>query len=166
MFEEIVEEIRSSFYAYPGASQEDLDSAVNRGIPPLLVEFYKECDGCFIGQGEVMDAPDGKSYRTRIPKLAELDTVQSYGYVSNDTPLYDKSAEWWQIVDYGSANWIAFDASDDGFGQILDIPHEEVGNEECHAIIAESFLELLQKLIKYNGQDWYNNSEWKAIGWV
>jgi len=163
MFKKIVQEIRASFYAYPGANVADLDTARLNGVPSVLLQFYKECDGCFIGSGEEVAAPDGKTYQLRISRLSEIQTTQKYGYVEKDAPLYDMTNLWWQVIEIGDANWLAFDASKEGFGRIIDVPHEEVGYEECHAVIAETFMELLQQLIKYDGQDWFGIDEWQEI---
>lgn len=166
MLKEIVDVISTQFYANPAAKEEILKTAKERGVPKELLEFYELCNGCYIGNGKEVDAPNGKTYQIHLPELQELVTVKEYGYISEDSTFYEESASWWQIVDNHGANWLAYDATALGRGRILDIPHEEVGYEECHAIIATSLIDLLEKLVKFGGQDWFSIEEWNEIGRV
>jgi len=136
------------------------------GIPLELIHVYRLANGMLLGTGDDFSAPDGRSFRLRIPPIQELQTVQSYGYVHDDAPLYNLTANWWQIVDYGDANWLVFDANNQAYGRILDAFHEEVGYDDCHAIVAESIPDVLDRLLRFDGADWFGNDQWPAIGYV
>ncbi len=169
MIKELHKKINDLFYAFPGATEKELLEAKQRGIPDSLLEFYKIFNGCYIGfeeegYGEI--APNGKEYKIKVLNLSEIQSVKDCGYIDEETPLYDLSKSWWQIVDDGNANYYAFDSTIEGNGRILDIPHEEVGYEECHAIIAKSFIDLLELMIKHNADDWFGVDEWKEIGYI
>lgn len=166
MINEIRKIIVDKFYAFPGATEKEIEEAREKGIPDFIIEFYKSFNGCFIGfeeKGRI--APDGKEYRAKISTLSEIESVKDCGYIDEDSPFYETSKNWWQIVHDGNSNYYAIDATDEGKGRILDIPHEEVGYEECHAIIAVSYIDLLQKMIKHNGEDWFGIEEWNEIGY-
>ena len=163
--ESIVDEIRKTQFAFSPAPEAELQAAIENGIPYDLVSVYRFANGMLLGEGDYFSAPDDRAFRLRFPPIQELQTVQSYGYVHDDAPLYDLTADWWQIIDYGDANWLAFDAND-AHGRILDAFHEEVGYDQCHAIVAESIPDLLERLLRFNGADWFGNDEWPVIGYV
>lgn len=164
--EEIHAKINELYYAFPKATEEEMREAEKKGIPKFIIENYKVFNGCYIGNEEGgTKAPNGKEYRLKVLSLSEIESVKDCGYIDEDAPLYELSKNWWQIVYDGNANYYAVDATEEGQGRILDIPHEEVGYEECHAIIANSYIDLLEKMIKYNGEDWFGIEEWKEIGY-
>ncbi len=147
----IANEIRHTQFCFPAATSHEIDGAIERGIPIRLTELYRFANGMFLGEGDEFTSPDGRNFRLRIPRLDELQTVQSFGYVDDDAPLYKQTANWWQLVDYGDANWLAYDGNNDADGRILDVFHEEAGYDECHAIIAESTPDLLERLMQFKG---------------
>ncbi|EAZ89059.1 SMI1/KNR4 family protein [Crocosphaera chwakensis] len=148
------------------ASETELIKAYKRGVPKELLELYKLGNGMFIGYDSYSDASESHNFRLEIPELSKIQTVQSYGFVCEDAPLYNLTEKWWQFVDNGNGNWLAFDGNQEGYGRILDIFHEEVGYEECHGIIAESITELLDQLVQRDGTDWFGNEEWQPLGYV
>lgn len=168
MIKEIHKKINDLFFAFPGATEKELQDARKKGIPDSILEFYKVFNGCYIGfdeegYGEI--APNGKKYKIKILSLSEIESVRDCGYIDDEAPYYEISKKWWQIVHDGNSNYYAIDTTDEGKNRILDIHHEEVGYQECHAIIASSYSNLLQKMIKYNGEDWFNVENWKEIGY-
>ena len=162
---QLVDQIRTDHYACPVADAAVLDAARQRGVPANLVDLYALCDGAFIGEGDDFPGPDGRQYRLCIPRLSDLQTVQSFGYVFDDSPLYAAAANWWQLVDYGDANWLAYDATADGGGRILDIFHETVGEPETHDIVALSVADLLQRLLDQSDAYWFAD-DFRAFGVV
>ena len=169
MIADIHKKISDLFYAFPGATEQELTDAKAKGIPDFIIESYRVFNGCYIGieeegYGEI--APNGKEYKLKLLSLSEIQSVRDCGYIDDDTPYYEFSKDWWQIVHDGNSNYYAIDATEEGKGRILDIPHEEVGYEECHAIIADSYTDLLEKIIKYNADDWFGVEQWKEIGYI
>ena len=155
--EYLVARIRRTHFAFDPAQRYELDSAHRRGVPASLLDFYRLCDGAFICDGDDFADPIGRRYRLKIPRLTDLKTTQSYGYIAKDSPLYQASVNWWQIVDYGDANWLAFDASTDSSSGIIDIFHETVGKLYSHAIVANSMADLLDRLLQRGGVYWFDD---------
>lgn len=153
-----MERIRENHFAFPPANQNELDAARARSVPNELLAFYALCDGAFICDGDDFAAPNGSRYRLMIPRLADLSTTQSNGYIFDDSPLYEQSAQWWQIVDYGDSNWLAFDgSSDSNSNKIIDIFHETVGEPDSHEIVADSMPDLLDRLLRRNDVYWFDD---------
>lgn len=162
--EHAVECIREKHYVFPAAEGDKLAAALLRGVPNELLAFYGLCDGAFIGNGDDFAAPNGCRCRLKLPRLSDLQTVQSDGYISHKSSLYEASGKWWQILDYGDANWLAFDASS-GSDHIIDVFHETVGELDSHAIVANSMVDLLDRLIRRNGVYWLDK-DFEALGYV
>ena len=150
----LAQTIRSRHFAFPPAESAALRAGAERGVPSSLLEFYVLCDGALIADGEDFRAPDGRRFRLRIPRLGDLKTVQEYGFIMDDSPLYDASAHWWQVLDYGDSNWLALDATQEGHGRILDIFHETAGVVGHHAVVAESLSEMLKLALAKPGVYW------------
>ena len=163
--ENSVQRIRNAYFAFAAATPGDLAAARVRGVPDALLEFYALCDGAFIGDGNDFRDPNGRRYRLLVPRVADLQTVQSFRYISDDSPLFEKSAQWWQIVDYGDANWLAYDGTPDGGGRVIDIFHETVGEPDSHKIVASSLNDLLDRLVKRGGVYWLG-ADLESLGWV
>jgi len=163
--EKSVQRIRNAYFAFAPATPGDLAAARVRSVPDALLEFYSLCDGAFIGNGSDFRDPNGRRYRLLVPSLSELQTVQSFGYISVDSPLYEKSAQWWQIVDYGDVNWLAYDGTPDAGGRVIDIFHETVGEPGSHKIVASSLKDLLDRLVKRGGVYWFDD-DFESLGWV
>lgn len=161
--EDTVERIREVHFAFPPANENEIDSARKRSVPEELLNFFRLCDGAFIGNGDDFGDPKGRRYRLMIPQLKDLGTVQSSGFIFDDSPLYEASAKWWQIVDYGDANWLAFDASSDSNSCIIDVFHETVGERHSHEIVANSMAELLDRLLRHEGVYWFDE-EFQSLG--
>lgn len=163
--EDVVDRVREVHFAFPAASEKEIDSARKRGVPEKLLDFYRLCDGAYICKGADFRDPNGRFYRFMIPRLKDLITVQSFGFIFQDSPLYDASAKWWQIVDYGDSNWLAFDASLDSRPRIIDISHETVGERQSHMIVANSMAELVERLMRCGGAYWFDEG-FQRLGYV
>ena len=137
-----VTRLRATYYVAEPASTDTLSLAASKGIPEALIAFYRLCNGAYVGDGDDFRDPNGKEYRLRIPPLDQLKSVQQQGYISDDSPFYDASSNWWQIVDYCDANWLAYDGADD-HGRIIDIFHETAGQPGYHSVVAKSLADLL-----------------------
>ena len=151
---QLVETIRSRYFAFPPAEIVALRDTAERGVPPALLDFYALCDGALIADGQDFSAPDGRRFRLAVPRLRKLQTVQECGFILDDSPLYCASAHWWQVLDYGDSNWLALDATQEGHGRILDIFHETVGTVEYHSVVADSFSEMLERVLAKPGVYW------------
>lgn len=155
---EAVKRIREVYFAFPPANKSDIDSARERGVPEELLDLFGLCNGAFIGNGDDFGDPNGRRYRLIIPQLKDLRTVQSFGFIFDYSPLYEASAKWWQLLDYGDANWLAFAALSDSNSCIVDVFHETVGELHSHAIVANSITELLDRLIQHKGIYWFEKN--------
>ena len=155
--------IREKHFAFPPANAVELKSASERGVPEKLLEFYQLCDGAFLGEGNEFEDPTGRRHRLKIPRLAILSTTASYGFITNDSSMYEQSTQWWQIVDYGDSNWLAYNESAEFEGKIIDVFHETVGEPGSHHIVAESIADLLDLLLRRNGVYWFHD-EFQALG--
>ena len=160
-----IEAIQVHHFAFPAAANSSIKLAGERGVPDTLLQFYGICDGALIGEGNDFPAPDGRRFRLAIPRLSKLDTVQNYGFIRDDSPLFEASSRWWQILDYGDGNWLALDVSSDGNGRVLDIFHETVGGVGTHDIVATSFNNLLERLLAKNDIYWFDD-DFEAFGIV
>ena len=154
---ELVDCIRATYFAFDPASDADLKASADRGIPETLLALYRLADGAFLGDGDDFADPAGTRYRLMIPRLADLQTTQQYGYVFDDAPYYGHTAKWWQIVDYGDANWLAMDATPNGNGRILDVFHETVGYDDEHDVVALNLTELLQRILDRGDVYWFDD---------
>ena len=154
---ELVDRIRDMYYAFDPASDADIASAMERGVPEGLLDFYRLADGALLGDGDDFPDPTGKRYRLLFPRLADLHTTQQYGYVFDDAPYFTNTASWWQIIDYCDANWLAFDATTDGNGRILDVFHETVGFDDEHDVVALNLSELLRQILDQGDLFWYDD---------
>lgn len=67
----------------------------------------------------------------------------------------DISADWYIIGTGGSSEFITIDLSEGRLGKCYDSYVDRHGVVGENAIIANSFTELLEKLIQNNGQYWY-----------
>ncbi|EKK04643.1 hypothetical protein RBSH_00023 [Rhodopirellula baltica SH28] len=154
---ELVDRIRSTYFAFDPASDADLNAAAERGVPETLLAFYRFADGAFLGSGDGFADPAGSRYRLMFPRLADLQTTQQYGYVFDDAPYYANTGNWWQIIDYCDANWLALDATPDGSGRILDVFHETVGYDDEHDVVAINLTELLQRVLDRGDLYWFDD---------
>jgi hypothetical protein len=153
-----VARIRQEYYAWPPAIDSELDIARRRGVPEALLKFYSLCNGAFIAKGTDFPGPDRRRYRFSIPPLRDLTCAQDEGYISESQPLFDSSADWWQLVDYGDGNWLAVDATPAGNGRIIDLFHETVGEVGEQAIVATSIVDLLTRLLDAMEVYWLDES--------
>ena len=160
---DLVKRIREKHFAYPPADRTEINSARVRGVPEDLLALYALCDGALIGDGDDFSDPKGRRYRLRIPALADLTTTQSYGYIFEDSPLFNQSAKWWQMVDYGDANWLAVDGSSNVNGGVIDIFHETVGELGSHERVANSLPDLLDRLLRCDGVYWFDD-DFQSLG--
>ncbi|MEQ1830608.1 MAG: SMI1/KNR4 family protein, partial [Pirellula sp.] len=163
--ENVVARVRDGHFAFPPVNDSEVEAARNRSVPEALLDFYRLCDGALIGDGDDIGDPNGRRYRLMIPRLADLNTTQSYGYIFDDSPLYEASAKWWQIVDYGDSNWLAFDASSNSGSAIIDVFHETVGEPGSHDIVANSMADLLERLLRRDGVYWFDDN-FQALGTI
>jgi len=154
--DELVSRIRESHFAFPPASESAINSARLSNVPQELLEFYMKCDGALLCDGDDFAAPNGTRYRVKIPRLVDLQTTQSHGYIFDASPFYALSANWWQIADYGDANWLAFDSTAETKGRIIDIFHETVGEPGYHNIVALSLTDMLTRLLDRGGVYWFD----------
>ena len=161
----LVDLIRSQHFAFPAASDSVLQSAGCRNVPSVLLDFYSACDGALIGEGDDFTAPDGRRFRLAIPRLRDLQTVQECGYIPNDSPLFAESSMWWQVLDYGDGNCLAFDATPEGKGRILDTCHESVGTVGSHDVVATSLTDMLERVLAKGGVYWFDD-DFTALGVV
>jgi hypothetical protein len=153
----IVDRIRDAHFAFPPAATADVAAAHARGVPAELLEFYECCDGALISPGDHFKnflAPSGRRYRFRIPRLSEIQTARAFGYIPEWSPLLERASQWWQIVNYGDADWLAYDATPNSHGSIIDLFHETVGDPGWHSIVAASLLDLLDRLCDSGGVYW------------
>ena len=162
--EQAVERIRKKHFAFPAVESDKLAAARLCGVPKELLAFYGLCDGALIGNGDDFADPNGRRYRLKIPRLSDLQTAQSQGYIFHSSPLFDVSGKWWQILDYGDANWLAFDASFDSHC-IIDVFHETAGEPDTHAIVANSMVDLLDRLLRRDGVYWFDK-DFESLGYV
>ena len=152
---ELVDRIRNTYFVFDPASETDLNA--DRGVPEMLLAFYRLADGALLGDGDDFADPAGSRYRLKFPRLADLQTTQQYGYVFDDAPYYANTANWWQIIDYGDSNWLALDATPDGNGRILDVFHETVGYDDEHDVVALNLTELLQRVLDRHDVYWFDD---------
>ena len=156
-FSELVDRIHNTYFAFNPASDADIKTAAERGVPDTLLDFYRLADGALLCDGDDFPDPAGKRYRLMIPRLADLQTTQQYGYVFDDAPYYTNTTSWWQIIDYCDANWLALDGTPDGNGRILDVFHETVGYDDEHDVVALNLTELLQRVLDRGDVYWFDD---------
>lgn len=162
---EAVEELRRRHYANSPALTLEIEIARKRRVPEELLDFYSLCNGALLGEGHDFRAPDGRWFRLSIPALLDLKCAKEFGYISSHEPLYEQSANWWQIADYGDGNWLALDATNEGKGRIIDLFHETVGETGFQMVVATSLIDLLKRLLSADGVFWFEDS-FEALGWV
>lgn len=160
--EDSVARIQQVWYAFPPAGDQQVSRAYQRGIPDELIEFYRLSDGALLGHGRDFTGPDGRSFRLKIPPLESIETTRENGYVAVDSPLFERAGDWWQVVDYGDANWLAYDGPS---GQVIDIWHETAGEPGNHSIVAASFGDLLRRLLEHGSPFWFRE-DFEPLGTV
>lgn len=162
---ELLQRIGDAGYVRPPADPETLARAAARSVPATLMEFYSICDGAFFGDGGDFQAPDGRRFRLHIPQLAELTTTQEFGYIFADSPHYGRSAKWWQIVDCGDGNWLAFDSHDSSTKPIIEVFHESAGESEAQMVVAHSLEALLQRFANEKPMYWLED-DFEPLGYI
>lgn len=119
--------------------------AARHALPPDLREFYELCGGAALFANG--------SYTANIVPPDEM--VLANPVIVGEVCEEDISAEWYIIANDGNGDYLTIDLHHQRLGTCYDSfwdSHGVVG--EC-AVIARSFTDLLERLLKNNGQHWY-----------
>ncbi|MES5939216.1 MULTISPECIES: SMI1/KNR4 family protein [unclassified Bacillus cereus group] len=124
-------------------------------LPGDLKEFYSLCGGLTLFENE--------EYPIRIVTPEEF--ILANPVIVGELCEEDISSNWYIICNDGKDEYLTIDLSEERLGRCYDSffdRHGIVGETE---IIATSFTDLLEKLIKNNGQYWYwLKSEFESLG--
>lgn len=114
-------------------------------LPADLKEFYELCGGITLFKNE--------SYIANIVPPDEF--VLANSVIIGELCEEDVTSEWYIIANDGNGDYLTIDLGYKRLGKCYDSfwdRHGVVG--EC-AVIALSFKDLIERLIKNNGQHWY-----------
>lgn len=128
---------------YPPSGLPQLDE--KHKLPQDLKEFYEICGGVTLFEAE--------SYVANIvpPNEFQLANPIIVGELCEE----DITSQWYIIVNDGNGDYLTIDLSNERVGRCYDSywdRHGVVG--EC-SIIANTFTQLLEELIKNEGKRWY-----------
>lgn len=77
----------------------------------------------------------------------------------------DISSHWYIVVHDGNGDYITIDLHQDRLGKYYDSFWDKHGVPGDSPIIAKSFTELLDRLVKKNGERWYwLNEDFESLG--
>lgn len=161
---DIVSRIGAADFIYPPTSAEDLNAARVRGIPDSLLELFRLVDGLYVIPGDDFLAPNGQSFRFKIPRLRQIESVAEAGYCPSHSPMVRRLERWWQFLDCGDGNWVGMTDSEDHC-RIVDLFHETIGAPGSHAVIADSLERFLELLLEHQGMFWLGE-EFPKVVWI
>ncbi len=122
-----------------------------------MLQFYEQMNGAGLhrdtehgGQKRMSDS----WWRWVVLPILEMETVQERGYIQPDSPFHKRSALWRCLVDVQNGDYLAINLEPDHVGEIIDCFHESIGKPGQSAVIAESFTELMERLVKSKKAFW------------
>jgi hypothetical protein len=114
-------------------------------LPADLAEFYGLCDG--------VDLFMGGDYATRVPSPSEFRPTNLA--VTGETGFGDRSDEWFTVGLTADSECVSIDLAPARLGLCYDSFHENHGIIGESKVVAESFTEFLESLVRAGGQHWY-----------
>jgi antitoxin YokJ len=145
-----VAKIRSSHRIHLPASPKDLLRLRRLGMPEDVLRFYTLSDGARLHRTDEYGGlgPDPeRRWRWEILPCREIEPA-SQSYVGADSPLFKRAHSWMHLVNVQDGNYLAINVEPGHVGEVLDCFHETVGEPGRTAIVALSFTELLDRLLK------------------
>lgn len=127
----------------------------NHKLPEDLIEFYENCGGIHLYCSS--------SYSISISKPDEFQLANPI--IVGDMCLEDISSNWYIISNNENGQFITIDLSKNRLGKCYDSFWDTYAIYGETSIIANSFSDLLERLIKCNGDYWYwLKDDFKFIG--
>jgi hypothetical protein len=153
--DELVERIRREHCAFPPATATDLERVKAFALPDDLLRFYELTDGAMLYASEFgTPGPDSRQWDWWIRSAADLLTVAEYGFVPEDSPLYESAQRWVVWVEVQDGNVLAVNTEPNHVGEIIDCFHETVGDVGWNSIVALSCTEALRLLLADRSPFW------------
>lgn len=142
---ELIERVRTTpgCAVRPAAGFPDLPRGI--GLPPDLYDFYRACGGVDLFQGA----------RYPISVVGPGRLVSSNLAVLGETGLGDMSDQWFTIAVTPDREYLSIDLDPARLGRCYDSFHEVHGLVGDSTVVAESFTDLLGRLIANSGGHWY-----------
>jgi len=153
----VLETIRSRHLALPPATPEELERLRSRSVPADLVDFYSRTNGAGLHREEKYGAlreMAGAWWHWVVVPLCEMKTIQEIGYIQPESPHYDRSKHWLGLVNVQDGNYLALSLEPGHAGEVIDCFHETVGAPGYSSIIALSFTELMEQLVRSREAFW------------
>ena len=123
----------------------------------------------FYNNYEYLELFSNKSYSIKISSLKELIPTNKKLFPEDDVIWEelegDISNDWFLIASSEQlSQYISIDLADRNFGYCYDSFLETHANPDDSPIIAKSFTELLERLYKSNGDNWYWVEDFEPYG--
>lgn len=124
-------------------------------IPKELLDFYRLCGGMILFEDSpyAIKIVGPQDFRNADYEIlgAEIVTLE----MEKGTYEAEISKDWFIIADLFNADYIVIDLNKDRAGRCYKAFWDSYPEEGSSTIIAKSFRELLEKLIKNNGEYWW-----------
>jgi hypothetical protein len=163
--ERIAARIRAKHFAHPPASASRLKRLGRLKLPPDVHRFYELTDGAYLHatpQTGGFTAAPGSWWKWKVLPSRDLTPIAELSYMSM-RDLYRESHSWITVVDVQDGDYLAINTLRGHAGEILDCFHETVGAAGQTSIVAESFTEMLDKMLAGSRPFWLSKQH-RALG--
>jgi SMI1 / KNR4 family (SUKH-1) len=127
-------------------------------IPTVLQQLYIETNGALFGNYEIgggLINKDGEEWYYELLPTDRMCRITDDGYCDPKSKILNLIRNWVKIIDCGDGNCLAINLNENGYGEIIDIFHETVGDEGTHGVIARNFEDWCELHIKSNTHGWW-----------
>ena len=131
------------------------------GLPHDLLEFYALSNGAYLHNTDEYGGNirvNDRWWKWTVFPVRELRDVAQMYQVESTCPLFPKLRQWIAIVDVEDSDCLAVDVAPERRGQIVDCFHETITWEGYNSVIANSFAELLSRLMATSHPYWLEES--------
>lgn len=138
------------------AAPSELDQLKAMGMPDDLVHFYSKSNGALIhpSDRDYGISIDGSYWLWEILAVCDIRSITDSGWSHADSPLHQRHARWFQIVDVQNSDYLSIALDSTRPGEILDTFHETLNMVGYNQIIAKSFSELVLRLLDSRDAYW------------
>lgn len=138
------------------ANVDQLQRLEQMGMPSDLVYFYSKANGAMLHRTENGGDPlyEGAFWQWCLLPVDEMQSVLESGWSHTNSPLRQKHASWYRLLDVQNSDYLCIDLSIRSGAQFLDTFHETLNDVGYNQIVAKSFTELLEQLVASNEAFW------------
>lgn len=123
----LVEMIQANHHAHSPAPASQLKHVRQIGLPQDAARFYELTDGAElhrVSEHAGLREEGGHWWKWQVLPAHRIMSIQTVGYMTKGSPLYERSRFWFAIVDVQDGNYLAVSVEPGHEGEILDCFHE------------------------------------------